>query len=79
MKLRWIFWWIVSLLELASFVIFSVFLWMRDVDASGAVQTTELKWLNIAVLACAYLVPFVIQVGWAILNFTISSKKTSVN
>lgn len=75
MKISWIFWWIISIIELLSFIGFSIFLWLRDVDASGAVQTTELKWINIAVLATAYLIPLIIQIVWLIINLILKNKQ----
>ncbi|WP_417654695.1 DUF3923 family protein, partial [Escherichia coli] len=51
MKFSWIFWWIVSVLEFSAFLILSFMVWFREVDATGAIQTIELKWINIAILA----------------------------
>ncbi|HCX2181893.1 TPA: DUF3923 family protein [Staphylococcus aureus] len=75
MKISWIFWWIVSIIELFSFIGFSIFIWLRKVDASGAIQTTELKWINIAVLAAFYLLPFIIQIIWLIVNLIFKNKQ----
>ena len=44
MKVSWILWWILTIIEVGAFLTFSIFLWFREVDATGAVQTTELKW-----------------------------------
>ncbi|WP_305954882.1 DUF3923 family protein [Staphylococcus sp. 47.1] len=52
-----------------------MFSWLRDVDASGAIQTTELKWINIAVLAAVYLIPLVIQLVWLIINLIFRNKQ----
>ena len=46
------------MIELLSFIGFSIFLWLRDVDTSGAIQTTELKWINIAILSNCLFNPF---------------------
>ena len=67
--------WIISIIELLSFIGFSIFLWLRDVDASGAIQTTELKWINIAVLAAAYLILLVIQLICLIINLIFRNKQ----
>jgi membrane-anchored protein YejM (alkaline phosphatase superfamily) len=75
MKISWIFWWIISAIEVLSFIGFSILLWMRDIDASGAIQTTQLKWANIAVLGFAFLFPFAIQVAWLITNLVLSKNK----
>ncbi|PTI72062.1 DUF3923 domain-containing protein [Staphylococcus succinus] len=77
MKISWLFWWIVTILEVLSFAILSIFLWMRDVDAGGITQTTEIKWINIAVLAVAYMVPFIIQFVWLIINLVFRNKQTT--
>lgn len=57
------------------------FLWLREIDGSGAVQTTEIKLINIGVLAIFYIIPFVIQLIWLVLNLINSNKKsqTSIN
>ncbi|MBV5141342.1 DUF3923 family protein [Staphylococcus xylosus] len=75
MKNSWFFWWIVSVLEFLSFMVLSLMVWFRKVDASGAIQTIELKWINLAILAVFFLLPFVIQFIWLIINL-IYSKKT---
>ncbi|WP_375711788.1 DUF3923 family protein [Staphylococcus haemolyticus] len=38
-------------------------------------QTTEVKWINIAVLGLAYLIPFLIQIVWLIINLIYSKRK----
>lgn len=75
MKISWIFWWIISSIEVLSFLVFAVFLWMREVDAAGVSQTTELKLINVVVLGFAYFIPVIIQIIWLIINI-IHSKKT---
>lgn len=60
MKISWTIWWIISSIEILSFLVFAVSLWMRDVDASGVTQTTELKFINVGVLGLAYLIPILI-------------------
>ena len=75
MKISWILWSVISSVEVISFIAFSIFLWLRDIDASGAVQTTELKWINIAVLAAAYLIPLMIQIVWLIINLIFKNKQ----
>lgn len=75
MKVSWIFWWIITIVEVASFLAISAFLWLREVDATGAVQTTELKLLNISVLAAAFIIPFIIQVVWLVINIVIKNRQ----
>nr|WP_256612376.1 MULTISPECIES: DUF3923 family protein [Staphylococcus] len=54
---------------------FTIFLWARNVDASGAIQTTELKWVNIAVIGITYLISLIIQLIWLIINLVFSRKQ----
>ncbi|PTE76571.1 DUF3923 domain-containing protein [Staphylococcus equorum] len=74
MKNLWFFWWIVSVLEFLSFMVLSLMVWFREVDTSGAIQTIELKWINLAILAVFFLLPFVIQFIWLIINLIYSKK-----
>lgn len=75
MKISWIFWWIINVFEVLSFFGFAFLLWQRSVDAAGVIQTTEVKWINIAVLGLAYLIPFLIQIVWLIINLIYSKRK----
>lgn len=77
MKNLWFFWWIVSVLEFLSFMVLSLMVWFREVDASGAIQTIELKWINLAILAVFFLLPFVIQFIWLVINLIYSKKAES--
>ncbi|MFQ3852921.1 hypothetical protein AST00_01280 [Staphylococcus equorum] len=79
MKFSWIFWWIVSVLEFSAFLILSFMVWFREVDATGAIQTIELKWINIAILAVFFLLPFVMQLIWLIINLIYSKNKNVVH
>lgn len=79
MKTSWFFWWIVSVLEFLSFIVLSLMVWFREVDASGAIQTIELKWINIAILAVFFLLPFVMQLIWLIINLIYSKNKNVVH
>ncbi|MDG0819739.1 DUF3923 family protein [Staphylococcus equorum] len=79
MKFSWIFWWIVSVLELSAFLVLSFMVWFREVDATGAIQTIELKWINIAILAVFFLLPFVMQLIWLIINLIYSRNKKIVH
>lgn len=77
MKVSWVLWWLFTILEVTLFLWLSFLLWMREVDASGAVQTVELKWINILVLVGFFLVPAIIQIIWLIINIVKSEKRTS--
>lgn len=79
MKSSWIAWWVINAVEFISFIGLTIFLWTRNVDASGAIQTTELKWINIAILAIAFLFPLIIQLVWLIINLVISKEQQSLN
>ncbi|WP_239751782.1 DUF3923 family protein [Mammaliicoccus sp. H-M34] len=74
MKVSWILWWILTVIELGSFITISLLLWFRDVDATGAIQTTELKWMSIGMIATLFIMPFLTQIVWLIINI-ITSKK----
>lgn len=54
MKVSWVLWWILTIIEVGAFLTFSIFLWFREVDATGAVQTTELKWFSIGIMATLF-------------------------
>ncbi|UXS21640.1 DUF3923 family protein [Staphylococcus delphini] len=75
MKVSWVLWWLFTILEVTLFLWLSFLLWMREVDASGAVQTVELKWINILVLVGFFLVPAIIQIIWLIINIVKSEKR----
>ncbi|EGQ0302940.1 DUF3923 family protein [Staphylococcus pseudintermedius] len=77
MKVSWVLWWLFTILEVALFLWLSFLLWMREVDASGAVQTVELKWINTLVLGVGFLLPAIIQIIWLIFNIVKSEKRTS--
>ncbi|RAI80694.1 DUF3923 family protein [Macrococcoides caseolyticum subsp. hominis] len=81
MRISWILWWLVSTLEFFIFIGMSTFLWLREIDGSGAVQTTEIRLINIGILALFYMIPFIIQLIWLVLNLINSNKKsqTSIN
>ncbi|EIE3641845.1 DUF3923 family protein [Staphylococcus pseudintermedius] len=68
MKASWIFWWIITVLECTIFFSLSILLWNRNVDATGALQTLEIKLLNILVLGAFFLIPAIIQLIWCIVN-----------
>lgn len=76
MKLSWALWWTVTLIEVLSFIALSAFLLVRSEDAAGAQQTIELRLLNVAISIFTYLIPFVLQVVWFILNKRAEKKVT---
>lgn len=75
MKISWISWWIMSILEIITFIFFAFMVWNRNVDAAGVTQTTELKLVNLVVLGFAFLIPFIVQIAWLIANIVISKKQ----
>lgn len=79
MQISWILWWLVSTLEVGSFIVISIFLWLRNIDGSGALQTTDLKLLNIFILGLFYLIPFIIQIIWLVTNLIIGNKNNSLS
>lgn len=72
MKISWISWWIVSIIEVLSFISITLFLWNRSVDATGVTQTPELKWISIIIMGIVFLVPIIIQIAWLITNLILS-------
>lgn len=77
MKISWIFWWITNIFWMILFVVGTVFVWSREIDGSGAVQTPETKMLSFIVLLFAFLIPAIIQVIWLIINLVINNNKKS--
>jgi hypothetical protein len=75
MKISWICWWTISCIEIISFIGVTIFLWTRKVDAAGIIQTTELKWTNVAIMAIAYLIPLMIQLIWLIINLVLTKNR----
>ncbi|WP_232624050.1 DUF3923 family protein [Mammaliicoccus sciuri] len=52
---------------------------VREVDATGAVQTTELKWFSIGIMAKLFIIPFLTQLVWLIVNLITSKKLKAQN
>ncbi|QKY71272.1 DUF3923 family protein [Lentibacillus sp. CBA3610] len=77
MKISWIFWWISNVFWMILFVVGTVFVWSREVDGSGAVQTPETKLLSFLVLLLAFLIPAIIQAIWLVINLVINNNKKS--
>lgn len=75
MKISWIFWWIVNIFWLSIFTGLSLFIWLRKVDGTGAVQTPELRLLSFVILIIAFILPAIIQVIWLIVNMIITKSK----
>ncbi|WP_425339532.1 DUF3923 family protein [Lentibacillus salicampi] len=59
------------------FVVGTVFVWTREVDGSGAVQTPEIKLLSFIVLLFAFIFPAIFQGIWLIINLVINRNKQS--
>ncbi len=79
MKVSWILWWILTIIEVGAFLTFSIFLLFREVDATGAVQTTELKWFSIGIMTTLFIIPFLTQLVWLIVNLITSKKLKAQN
>lgn len=60
---------------MAIFVIGAAVVWLRDVDGAGVAQTPELKLVAFIVLLIAFILPFMIQVVWLIVNLKMGSSK----
>ncbi|KAF1298162.1 hypothetical protein BAU15_09970 [Enterococcus sp. JM4C] len=57
-------WKIVSVCELLIFIIGILFLWFREVDGSGAVNTSDNKFASITVVAITFAILAIIQFIW---------------
>ena len=68
MKKRWIFWWFTNIIWIILFAVGSGVVWLRTVDGAGATQTFELKLVAFIVLLSAFIIPFLIQMVWMIVN-----------
>ena len=75
MKISWISWWIMSILEIITFIFYAFMVWNRNVDAAGVTQTTELKLVNLGVLGFAFLIPGIVHIAWLIAISVISKKQ----
>ncbi|WP_102273533.1 DUF3923 family protein [Cytobacillus massiliigabonensis] len=79
MKKLWLFWWIANTFWAAIFVAGTAFVWLREVDGAGAIQTLEAKLASFIVLLIAFIFPVIIQVVWLIVNLVINSNnKTKI-
>lgn len=75
MRKRWTFWWMVNLLWIVIFGAGTAFIWLREVDGAGVIQTSEAKFAAFIVLLVALIFPIIIQVIWLIANLVINSNK----
>ena len=75
MKKRWLFWWIANAFWIVVLAVGSAFVWLREVDGAGVIQTPEAKLVAFIVLLIAFIFPVLIQVVWLIVNFVIGSNK----
>ncbi|KOP81289.1 DUF3923 family protein [Cytobacillus solani] len=75
MKKLWIFWWIANIFWAVIFAVGTAFVWLREVDGTGAIQTLEAKLASFIVLLIAFIFPVIIQVVWLIVNLIINSNK----
>lgn len=75
MKISWVFWWIVTAFGIILFALGTVFVWLREVDGAGAIQTPEIKFVSFIVLLFAFIFPVMIQGVWLVVNIVVSKKK----
>lgn len=68
MKARWVLWWIANTIWMVLFALAIVVVWTREVDGSGAIQTTEIKIVSFIVLLIAFVIPFIFQMIWLFMN-----------
>lgn len=48
-------WWIINGAWLLLFSGLAIFIYFREVDAAGVVQTSELRWLSLALLGVVFI------------------------
>lgn len=77
MRKRWTFWWMVNLLWIVIFGAGTAFIWLREVDGAGVIQTPEAKFAAFIVLLVALIFPIIIQVIWLIVNVVTSHNNKS--
>lgn len=75
MKKLWLFWWLANIFWLIIFTIGTVFIWIREFDGAGVIQTSDAKLAAFIVLLIAFLFPFAIQFVWLIINLVIKNNK----
>lgn len=75
MKKRWLFWWVANAFWIVVLAVGSAFVWLREVDGAGVIQTPEAKLVAFLVLLIAFIIPVLIQVVWLIVNLVIGSNK----
>src|SRR5690625_7333932 len=71
MKVSWILWWMVNLFCTTLFAIGTAFVWLREIDGTGAIQTTEAKLISFLVLLLAFIFLLIMQFIWLIINFVV--------
>lgn len=54
-------WWIINGAWLLLFSGLAIFIYFREVDAAGVVQTSELRWLSLALLGVVFIFFAIIQ------------------
>ena len=57
-------WTIVQIVQFVIFLLMSVWLWIRNVDGSGAIQTIDAKMISFGVWGAFYL--FILLIEWGI-------------
>lgn len=75
MKKRWILWWVVSAFWFVLFIVGTIFVWVREIDGAGVIQTPEAKLISFIVLVIAFIFPAIIQIIWLIINFVTGKNK----
>lgn len=50
-----------NIISVVLFLIGSIFLWIRDIDGSGAVMNTELRLLNLSVWFIFFMIVWLIE------------------
>lgn len=54
-------WWAINVFWIVLFGGLATFIYLREVDGAGAVQTPELRWLSLALLGVVFILVAIIQ------------------
>lgn len=74
MKISWILWYICTGIITCAFIASSIFIWTREIDGAGAIQTPEVKLISFIVLLFAFAIPFLAQIIWLLINVIVGRR-----
>ncbi|WP_026688442.1 DUF3923 family protein [Alteribacter aurantiacus] len=77
MKASWVLWWMTNAFWMALYLAGTLFVFMREVDGTGAVQTPGIKFISFGVLTVAFLIPLSFQMVWLGIHLFVGNQKKS--